>query len=144
MRHFWSCLWEVMIVCLPFDPLCPPLWFILCVWIDELWQNIIVIVLLNVFTNNLSCLLLCRYGAVQRPLLPYEAHLSVDVTSSGESSSGFTSQDSTMERCKTGTLPKISGIAKCSFVRVTVTVDSRCVFVHPTSTVSVNQNSRDE
>ncbi|XP_029301459.1 signal-induced proliferation-associated 1-like protein 3 isoform X1 [Cottoperca gobio] len=42
-----------------------------------------------------------RYGAGQRPLLPYEPHLSVDVTSSGESSSGFTSQESTMERCKT-------------------------------------------
>ncbi|XP_029026856.1 signal-induced proliferation-associated 1-like protein 3 isoform X2 [Betta splendens] len=42
-----------------------------------------------------------RFGAVQRPLLPYEPHLSVDITSSGESSSGFTSQESTMERCKT-------------------------------------------
>ncbi|KAK2847278.1 hypothetical protein Q5P01_010277 [Channa striata] len=42
-----------------------------------------------------------RYGSVQRPLLPYEPHLSVDITSSGESSSGFTSQESTMERCKT-------------------------------------------
>lgn len=42
-----------------------------------------------------------RYGAGQRPLLPYEPHLSVDITSSGESSSGFTSQESTMERCKT-------------------------------------------
>lgn len=48
---------------------------------------------------------LCRYGTGQRPLLPYEPHLSVDITSSGESSSGFTSQDSTMERCKTGTSP---------------------------------------
>ncbi|XP_070684854.1 signal-induced proliferation-associated 1-like protein 3 isoform X2 [Pempheris klunzingeri] len=42
-----------------------------------------------------------RYGTGQRPLLPYEPHLSVDITSSGDSSSGFTSQDSTMERCKT-------------------------------------------
>ncbi|XP_029372557.1 signal-induced proliferation-associated 1-like protein 3 [Echeneis naucrates] len=42
-----------------------------------------------------------RYGTGQRPLLPYEPHLTVDITSSGESSSGFTSQDSTMERCKT-------------------------------------------
>ncbi|XP_038550185.1 signal-induced proliferation-associated 1-like protein 3 isoform X2 [Micropterus salmoides] len=42
-----------------------------------------------------------RYGTGQRPLLPYEPHLSVDITSSGESSSGFTSQESTMERCKT-------------------------------------------
>ncbi|XP_056296662.1 signal-induced proliferation-associated 1-like protein 3 isoform X2 [Pseudoliparis swirei] len=42
-----------------------------------------------------------RYGAGQRPLLPFEPHFSVDVTSSGESSSGFTSQESTMERCKT-------------------------------------------
>nr|XP_033486992.1 signal-induced proliferation-associated 1-like protein 3 isoform X2 [Epinephelus lanceolatus] len=42
-----------------------------------------------------------RYGAGQRSLLPYEPHLSVDITSSGESSSGFTSQDSTIERCKT-------------------------------------------
>uniref|UniRef100_A0A8D3AS00 Signal-induced proliferation-associated 1 like 3 n=1 Tax=Scophthalmus maximus TaxID=52904 RepID=A0A8D3AS00_SCOMX len=41
------------------------------------------------------------YGTGQRPLLPYEPHLSVDINSSGESSSGFTSQDSTMERCKT-------------------------------------------
>lgn len=43
-----------------------------------------------------------RYGSGQRPLLPYEPHLGMDMTSSGESSSGFTSQDSTMERCKTG------------------------------------------
>ncbi|KAI1893230.1 hypothetical protein AGOR_G00121560 [Albula goreensis] len=42
-----------------------------------------------------------RYFTPQRPLLAYEPHLSLDVTSSGESSSGFTSQDSTMERCKT-------------------------------------------
>ncbi|KAI3353732.1 hypothetical protein L3Q82_004964 [Scortum barcoo] len=42
-----------------------------------------------------------RYGTAQRPLLHYEPHLSVDITSSGESSSGFTSQESTMERCKT-------------------------------------------
>ncbi|KAK6297013.1 hypothetical protein J4Q44_G00331550 [Coregonus suidteri] len=42
-----------------------------------------------------------RYGSAQRPLLAYEPHLSLDITSSGESSSGFTSQDSTMERCKT-------------------------------------------
>nr|XP_020491759.1 signal-induced proliferation-associated 1-like protein 3 isoform X1 [Labrus bergylta] len=42
-----------------------------------------------------------RYGTGQRPLLPYEPHLSVDMNSSGESSSGFTSQESTMERCKT-------------------------------------------
>ncbi|XP_061575394.1 signal-induced proliferation-associated 1-like protein 3 isoform X2 [Cololabis saira] len=41
-----------------------------------------------------------RYGAVQRPLLPYEPHLSVDIISSGDSSSGFTSQESTMERSK--------------------------------------------
>uniref|UniRef100_A0A3Q1INM6 Signal-induced proliferation-associated 1 like 3 n=1 Tax=Anabas testudineus TaxID=64144 RepID=A0A3Q1INM6_ANATE len=53
-------------------------------------------VLINKYTPSL-----CRYGAVHRPLLPYEPHLSVDITSSGESSSGFTSQDSTMERCKT-------------------------------------------
>ncbi|XP_024911026.1 signal-induced proliferation-associated 1-like protein 3 [Cynoglossus semilaevis] len=42
-----------------------------------------------------------RFGPGQRPLLPYEPHLTVDVNSSGESSSGFTSQESTMERCKT-------------------------------------------
>ncbi|XP_041850512.1 signal-induced proliferation-associated 1-like protein 3 [Melanotaenia boesemani] len=42
-----------------------------------------------------------RFGTVQRPLLPYEPHFSVDITSSGESSSGFTSQESTMERSKT-------------------------------------------
>ncbi|XP_040017507.2 signal-induced proliferation-associated 1-like protein 3 isoform X2 [Gasterosteus aculeatus] len=42
-----------------------------------------------------------RYGAGQRPLLPFEPHFSVDINSSGESSSGFTSQESTMERCKT-------------------------------------------
>ncbi|CAB1347570.1 unnamed protein product [Coregonus sp. 'balchen'] len=40
-------------------------------------------------------------SGTQRPLLAYEPHLSLDITSSGESSSGFTSQDSTMERCKT-------------------------------------------
>lgn len=48
---------------------------------------------------------LSRYGTGQRPLLPYEPHLTVDITSSGDSSSGFTSQESTMERCKTGTSP---------------------------------------
>ncbi|KAM6973031.1 signal-induced proliferation-associated 1-like protein 3 [Aplochiton taeniatus] len=42
-----------------------------------------------------------RYGVPQRPLLAYEPHLTLDITSSGESSSGFTSQESTMERCKT-------------------------------------------
>nr|XP_043887990.1 signal-induced proliferation-associated 1-like protein 3 isoform X1 [Solea senegalensis] len=42
-----------------------------------------------------------RFGTGQRPLLPYEPHLSVDINSSGESSSGFTSQESTMERGKT-------------------------------------------
>lgn len=45
---------------------------------------------------------LCRYGTGQRPLLPFDPHLNVDINSSGESSSGFTSQESTMERCKTG------------------------------------------
>uniref|UniRef100_A0A8C8LW64 Signal-induced proliferation-associated 1-like protein 3 n=1 Tax=Oncorhynchus tshawytscha TaxID=74940 RepID=A0A8C8LW64_ONCTS len=39
--------------------------------------------------------------SAQRPLLAYEPHLNLDITSSGESSSGFTSQESTMERCKT-------------------------------------------
>ncbi|XP_077397761.1 signal-induced proliferation-associated 1-like protein 3 [Festucalex cinctus] len=42
-----------------------------------------------------------RYGTGQRALLPYEPHFSMDIMSSGESSSGFTSQESTMERCKT-------------------------------------------
>ncbi|MED6269336.1 hypothetical protein CHARACLAT_032106, partial [Characodon lateralis] len=42
-----------------------------------------------------------RFGSVQRPLLPFEPHFSIGITSSGESSSGFTSQESTMERCKT-------------------------------------------
>ncbi|RVE64876.1 hypothetical protein OJAV_G00130250 [Oryzias javanicus] len=41
-----------------------------------------------------------RFGAVHRPLLSFEPHLTVDIISSGESSSGFTSQDSTMERNK--------------------------------------------
>ncbi|KAL0972910.1 hypothetical protein UPYG_G00196320 [Umbra pygmaea] len=41
-----------------------------------------------------------RLGQGQRPLLAYEPHLSLDNTSSGESS-GFLSQDSTMERSKT-------------------------------------------
>lgn len=45
---------------------------------------------------------LCRYGTGQRPLLPFDPHLNVDINSSGESSSGFTSQESTIERCKTG------------------------------------------
>ncbi|KAJ7990431.1 hypothetical protein DPEC_G00300250 [Dallia pectoralis] len=42
-----------------------------------------------------------RFGTPQRPLLAYEPHLNLDISSSGESSSGFTSQDSTIERCKT-------------------------------------------
>ncbi|XP_039865191.1 signal-induced proliferation-associated 1-like protein 3 [Simochromis diagramma] len=42
-----------------------------------------------------------RFGTGQRPLLPYDPHLGVDLLSSGESSSGFTSQESTMERSKT-------------------------------------------
>ncbi|XP_036005396.1 signal-induced proliferation-associated 1-like protein 3 isoform X2 [Fundulus heteroclitus] len=41
-----------------------------------------------------------RYGPSQRLLPHFEPHFSVDVSSSGESSSGFTSQESTMERCK--------------------------------------------
>lgn len=69
--------------------------------------NLILSVLF--YIKQIPCLppmiCLCRYGTGQRPLLPYEPHLSVDITSSGESSSGFTSQDSTMERCKTGTSP---------------------------------------
>ncbi|XP_075892289.1 signal-induced proliferation-associated 1-like protein 3 isoform X2 [Nelusetta ayraudi] len=42
-----------------------------------------------------------RYGTGQRPLMPFDPHLNMDMASSGESSSGFTSQESTMERCKT-------------------------------------------
>ncbi|XP_072551639.1 signal-induced proliferation-associated 1-like protein 3 isoform X2 [Salminus brasiliensis] len=41
-----------------------------------------------------------RFGSTPRSLQPYEAHLTLDA-SSGDSSSGFTSQDSTMERSKT-------------------------------------------
>ncbi|MBN3319099.1 SI1L3 protein, partial [Atractosteus spatula] len=41
-----------------------------------------------------------RYGPPQRPLA-YDPHAPLDLTSSGESSSGFTSQESTMERVKT-------------------------------------------
>ncbi|MFT7803471.1 signal-induced proliferation-associated 1-like protein 3-like [Arapaima gigas] len=41
-----------------------------------------------------------RYGTPQRPLMGYESHLNLEMTSSGESSSGFTSQESTMERVK--------------------------------------------
>ncbi|XP_051953461.1 signal-induced proliferation-associated 1-like protein 3 [Xyrauchen texanus] len=40
-----------------------------------------------------------RFGSVQRSLQPFDPHVTVDV-SSGESSSGFTSQESTMERNK--------------------------------------------
>lgn len=57
---------------------------------------------------------LCRYGTGQRALLSYDPHCSVDIKSSGESSSGFTSQESTMERCKTGTLtPKTTAATFC-------------------------------
>ncbi|XP_049582507.1 signal-induced proliferation-associated 1-like protein 3 isoform X1 [Syngnathus scovelli] len=42
-----------------------------------------------------------RYGTGQRALLPFEPHFGMDLMSSGDSSSGFTSQESTMERCKT-------------------------------------------
>ncbi|XP_057694518.1 signal-induced proliferation-associated 1-like protein 3 [Corythoichthys intestinalis] len=42
-----------------------------------------------------------RFGTRQPPMLSYEPHLSMDIISSGELSSGFTSQESTMERCKT-------------------------------------------
>ncbi|XP_076846427.1 signal-induced proliferation-associated 1-like protein 3 isoform X2 [Brachyhypopomus gauderio] len=41
-----------------------------------------------------------RFGSGPRSLQPYEAHLTLDI-SSGDSSSGFTSQESTMERSKT-------------------------------------------
>ncbi|KAA0714866.1 Signal-induced proliferation-associated 1-like protein 3 [Triplophysa tibetana] len=41
-----------------------------------------------------------RFGAAQRSLQQFDPHVTVDV-SSGESSSGFTSQESTMERTKT-------------------------------------------
>ncbi|CAL8332640.1 unnamed protein product [Boreogadus saida] len=40
-----------------------------------------------------------RFVPGQRPLVGYEPPMALDVTSSGESSSGFTSQESTMERC---------------------------------------------
>ncbi|XP_052008667.1 signal-induced proliferation-associated 1-like protein 3 [Xyrauchen texanus] len=40
-----------------------------------------------------------RFGSGQRSLQPFDPHVTVDV-SSGESSSGFTSQESTMERNK--------------------------------------------
>uniref|UniRef100_A0A8C5A5D1 Signal-induced proliferation-associated 1 like 3 n=1 Tax=Gadus morhua TaxID=8049 RepID=A0A8C5A5D1_GADMO len=42
----------------------------------------------------------CVFVPGQRPLVGYEPPMALDVTSSGESSSGFTSQESTMERCK--------------------------------------------
>ncbi|XP_018604294.1 signal-induced proliferation-associated 1-like protein 3 isoform X1 [Scleropages formosus] len=42
-----------------------------------------------------------RYSTPQRPLVGYEPHLNLDMTSSGDSSSGFASQDSTIERVKT-------------------------------------------
>ncbi|MGH0119202.1 UNVERIFIED_CONTAM: hypothetical protein FKN15_013297 [Acipenser sinensis] len=45
-----------------------------------------------------------RYGTPQRPLIGYEQHVSHEVMSSGDSSSGFTSQESTMERTKPGTV----------------------------------------
>uniref|UniRef100_A0A8C4RB57 Signal induced proliferation associated 1 like 3 n=1 Tax=Erpetoichthys calabaricus TaxID=27687 RepID=A0A8C4RB57_ERPCA len=41
------------------------------------------------------------------PLPRYEQHLSQDTMSSGESSSGFTSQESTMERVKSGAFPQL-------------------------------------
>ncbi|XP_049339710.1 signal-induced proliferation-associated 1-like protein 3 isoform X2 [Astyanax mexicanus] len=41
-----------------------------------------------------------RFGSTPRSIQPYEAHLTLDA-SSGDSSSGFTSQESTMERSKT-------------------------------------------
>ncbi|KAJ8280766.1 hypothetical protein GJAV_G00058740 [Gymnothorax javanicus] len=50
-----------------------------------------------------------RYSTPQRPLVSYEPHVSLDLTSSGESSSGFTSLQSTMERCKTEPLWHIPG-----------------------------------
>lgn len=42
-----------------------------------------------------------RFGSAQRSLQQFDPHVTVDV-SSGESSSGFTSQESTMERNKSG------------------------------------------
>lgn len=56
----------------------------------------------------------CRYGTGQRPLMN-EPHLGVDMPSSGESSSGFTSQESTMERCKTGIPPFLHLCCRTSF-----------------------------
>ncbi|XP_041092276.1 signal-induced proliferation-associated 1-like protein 3 isoform X2 [Polyodon spathula] len=41
-----------------------------------------------------------RYGTPQRPVIGYDQHTSHEVMSSGDSSSGFTSQESTMERTK--------------------------------------------
>ncbi|XP_041090532.1 signal-induced proliferation-associated 1-like protein 3 isoform X2 [Polyodon spathula] len=41
-----------------------------------------------------------RYGTPQRPVIGYDQHVSHEVMSSGDSSSGFTSQESTMERTK--------------------------------------------
>ncbi|KAI5098406.1 signal-induced proliferation-associated 1-like protein 3 isoform X1 [Silurus meridionalis] len=52
--------------------------------------------LLNYFTQNIHSV----SGLTQRSLQPYDANLTLD-GSSGDSSSGFTSQESTMERSKT-------------------------------------------
>lgn len=52
-------------------------------------------------TYVIVCVCVRRFGSAQRPLQPYDAHLTHD-GSSGDSSSGFTSQESTMERSKTG------------------------------------------
>uniref|UniRef100_A0A672SX26 Signal-induced proliferation-associated 1-like protein 3 n=1 Tax=Sinocyclocheilus grahami TaxID=75366 RepID=A0A672SX26_SINGR len=52
-----------------------------------------------------------RFGSVQRSLQPFDPHVTVDV-SSGESSSGFTSQESTMERNKSEPMWHVSASSR--------------------------------
>ncbi|XP_060733468.1 signal-induced proliferation-associated 1-like protein 3 [Tachysurus vachellii] len=54
-----------------------------------------------------------RFSSAQRSLQPYDAHLTLD-GSSGDSSSGFTSQESTMERSKTEPMWHVAASSRCT------------------------------
>ncbi|KAB5575103.1 hypothetical protein PHYPO_G00216970 [Pangasianodon hypophthalmus] len=52
-----------------------------------------------------------RFSSAQRSLQPYETHVTLD-GSSGDSSSGFTSQESTMERSKTEPMWHVAALSR--------------------------------
>lgn len=117
----------------------PPVVPLKLFFVGGVFKDIYQSVTLNPFCwhfKKMGSLILCffflscdnsRFGAVHRPLLSYEPHLTVDIISSGESSSGFTSQDSTMERNKIGTFSRTWRFQEVhGLFRVTIKLSSGC------------------